>query len=113
MPAPVSPRLQTNETLRIGDVARVAVELTDKTTGAPWWWHTFRVVYRRPERSFASGYHLTVLMLRLHPNMNKDLREIDMCKDVVMKLEPAHWPQGVSAMWFKLLHTGVIELDED
>lgn len=100
-------RLLTTEPLRVGDIVQVAVELTDKVTGAPFWWRRFAAVMRKPRnRQFVE-----VLTLKLKPDMVKDLREIDLAKDVVTKLDVI--PQGVAAMHVKLLALRVIPVPDD
>lgn len=98
-------RLMTSAGLEIGDVVQVAVELTDKQTGSPFWWKTFRVV-----TGIANARWVSVLTLKMHPDFERDHREIDIEKDVVTFLPEPKWPQGVAAMHMKLLAQGKIEV---
>lgn len=104
-------RLTTTQGLKAGDIVMVSVELTDKTTGSPFWWRRFCAVYQTPWVS--SPWHVEVLTLKLHVDMHKDLREVDLRKDVVTRVDVASQPQGVSAMLMKLIHTGVIRIEGD
>lgn len=101
-------RLHNTEGLKAGDVVMVAVQLSDKVTGAPFWWKRFAVIYRTPRRVQAWAQMLT---LKLHIDMNKDLREVDFEKDVVTRVEEHAMPQGVAAMFMKHVSTGTIKVD--
>ena len=99
-------RIKTTEGLQPGDVVTCAVQLTDKTNGAPFWWTTFRCVLDLPP----SKRYVRLLTLKMHPDVDKDVREVDIDKDVVCKLEPDQWPQGVIAMRMKHITKGLIKL---
>lgn len=97
--------LTSTEGLAPGDVVMVAVELRDKTTGNPYWWKRFCCVVDKPHnRRF-----VTLLTLKMRPE-ERDLREVDVTKDVVTKLPEEQWPQGVIAMRMKLIMQRVIKL---
>lgn len=103
--------LTSTEGLVPGDVLLVSVELSDKTTGADFWWKTFRVVVDHP-----IGAYVRVMTLKLHPDPDKDFRDIYIGegdggrRQVVEQVFPEQWPQGVVAMHMKHVHTGLIKL---
>lgn len=108
---PPPPPLTDTRDLKIGDVVLVARELKDKQTGQPFWWRSFRAVLAVPTLK-----HLTVLTLKMNPDPEKDVWEIDFRDDVrqvVTKVPEEQWPQGVKAMWMKHVHTGLIRLSGD
>ena len=97
--------------LRAGDVVQIAVKLTDKQTGMPFWWKRFACVVGVPR----SGYKRTLiyaLTLKMQIDMEKDLREIDLedDKQIVTYLPEDQWPQGVIAMRMKAITLGHIKL---
>ena len=100
--------LTTAENLKVGDVVQIAVQLRDKTTGQDFWWKRFAAVVRHN-----NSKHFEALTLKMHVDMDKDLRIIDLRSDkqVVTWLPPEQWPQGVSAMHMKLVATGRLKLD--
>lgn len=112
-PAP----LETTEDLRIGDVVQVAVQLTDKQTGQPYWWKRFACVTELPNsraRQAGRGRTFRALTLKMQIDPGKDHRVIDLTEDrqVVTKIPEDRWPQGVIAMRMKWIHRGLIPLDQ-
>lgn len=100
--------LTTTEGLKPGDVLKVSRRLRDMRTGDPFWWTSFRVVLKVRRRS------LRVLTLKLHPDPDKDEWDIEFDEETVVTYLPeSQWPQGVSAMWMKLVQTGAIKIGED
>lgn len=101
--------LTTTRGLKAGDVLQVAVQLTDKQTGQPYWWRRFVCVMAGPR----SSNTFRALTLKMHPD-EKDLRELDLRDDkqVVTQVPETSWPQGVVAMRMKLLMNRTIKLDE-
>lgn len=103
----------TND-LKPGDVLLVSIQLTDKQTGQDFWWKTFRVVMRKP----ITKHYAQLLILKMHPDFDKDLREIDFDPDAsekkqVIQIVPEDaWPQGVIAMRMKLITLGKLKLSE-
>ena len=105
------PPLSDTIGLKPGDVVLVARELKDKATGQPFWWRSFRAVL-----AVSTVKHMTVLTLKMHPDPEKDVWEIDFRDDVrqvVTKLEPCDWPIGVVSMRLKAIHQGHIKLGGD
>ena len=105
--------MTSNDGLKVGDVVEIAVMLQDKTTGQSFWWKRFAVDTRLVGKRI-----LEALTLKMHPDMDKDLRMVSYALDdkerpqVVTRLrEP--WPQGVAAMHMKLLAQGVIRIADD
>ena len=99
-----------------GDVLLVAIQLTDKQTGQPFWWKSFRCVMRVTSSRFA-----TLLHLKMHPDLDKDVREVDFhegagnhmgegVRQVIEWLPEEAWPQGVVAMRMKQIALGVLDL---
>lgn len=108
-PAP----LTSTEGLKVGDVLKVSIRLVDRhRRGETFWWTIFRVVTYLPPRGQSSrGRLIETLILKLDPDMDKDIRVIDLrAEDTVATLLPEPWPQGVSAMVMKLLAKGVISI---
>ena len=101
-------RITSTEGLKPGDVLLVSVQLTDKTTGAPFWWKTFRVVLEVSNRSWAR-----LLTLRLEIDPEKDEREVDFRKDVVVPVLEHQMPPGVAAMFMKHLARGAFKVGGD
>lgn len=101
----MSERLEDSRDLRPGDVCLVAVELRDKNTGQPYWWKRF-VCVLKPLRRNAE-----MLTLKMHIDAAKDIRMVDFTQDVVTKVEPDSWPQGVIAMRMKWIAKGLIKVD--
>lgn len=99
-------RLTSTEGLKAGDVVIVAVEIR-KSEGT-YWWKRFACV---ADNSSTGKYAMQVLTLKLRPEALKDLRLIDIRKDVVTLLAESDWPEGVVAMRMKLIMQGVIKLD--
>lgn len=111
-PAP----LQTTEDLNLGDVVQIAVQLTVKQTGQPYWWKRFACVTHLPAVSWIRD-NVTVfraLTLKMQIDVAKDLRIIDLNekRQVVTKIPEDRWPQGVIAMRMKWIHRGLIPLDQ-
>lgn len=100
-------RIMTFEGLKPGDVVTCAVELTDKSTGAPFWWTTFRCILDVPDKG---GRYCRLLSLKMNPDPDRDIREVDIQKDVVCYIPPENWPQGVIAMRMKHITKGLIKL---
>lgn len=109
--------LRTTEGLRAGDVLQVAIQLTDKMNGQPFWWKRFvcviRVYNRRRFKAFT---------LKMKPNLSddgfdSDIREIDLSERMeqqVVTLVPERiQPQGVIAMRMKAIHMGWIKLGDE
>lgn len=107
--------LTTTEGLRLGDVVQIAVQLTDKQTGQPYWWKRFACVTWLPGLSPAGRArgHFRALTLKMRPE-ERDLRDIDLGEEnqVVTKLDEDRWPQGVVAMRMKLITQGLVKLGE-
>lgn len=112
--------LYDNTTLKVGDVVQVAVQLKDKHDGSLFWWKRFAVVMRRPGK-----YYIEVLTLKLHPDMDRDLRVLDLQPpsggaksreqdrpQIVTRLEEP-WPQGVAATHMALLARRIIKLEDE
>jgi len=97
--------------LKAGDVVAVAQLLTPRDGGNDYWWRTFRVVTKVHSSRFAA-----LLILKLHPDMDKDLRLVDFgenpSKMVITQL-PEPFPQGVAALYMKALHKGWFKPGED
>ena len=98
-------RIENALLLNPGDVCVVAVELKDKQTGNPYWWKRFACVLDIGNRRYAA-----MLTLKLHPDIDKDVRDVDVTQDVVMRLSEDSWPQGVVAMRMKHIALGLIKL---
>lgn len=102
----MSERLTRADDLAAGDICIVAVQLTDRTTGQPYWWKRFVAVLS------ARRYHAEMLTLKMQIDPEKDLRMVDFTQDVVTKVEPDAWPQGVQAMRMKWIAKGLIKLGD-
>jgi hypothetical protein len=102
-------RVTDATTLKRGDVVTVAVKCKrDRWQGGgEYWWTRFAAVVYPP---FDQRY-IHVLTLKLHPTED-DLRTVDVLVDVVHRLPEERWPDGVSAIYMKLLHTGWFKLDD-
>lgn len=99
--------------LQVGDVLLVAVQLTDKVTGQPFWWRRFTTVLQLPEeRRWGWDTHLTLVSLKMHIDPDKDIREVDLRQEnqVVTWIPPDQVPAGVAAMLMKHLALGTIKL---
>jgi len=98
--------LTDTDSLQPGDVVTIAVRLKDKVTRESYWWRRFAVV----QDVLGPGY-FTAVTCKLHPT-EKDMRMVNLQAghEVVVKLEPHQWPQGVVASRMKLLMTGVVNL---
>lgn len=104
----MSERVTDATTLKPGDVVTVAVELPDKQRrGQTFWWTRFGCVLRE----CWYGDCVDIVTLKMHIDEQKDIRMVDVTRDVVMKLEEHEWPQGVLAMRMKHLLNGNISLD--
>lgn len=118
-PVPGAP-LKDTSTLTAGDVVQIAVKLQDKITGQDFWWKRFAVVvskhvgFARPGQGHRLLRRFTALTLKMHPDFDKDLREIDLSEEdvIVTKLEPERYPQGVVAMRLKALALGWVKIGE-
>ncbi len=114
---PQAPMVST-EGLKVGDVVQIAVQLLDRDTQKPFWWKRFAVVMSIPRRLGRPSHRFQALTLKMHPDLDADLREVEFGTDanarpqVVTKL-PEPWPQGVAAMHMKLLAQGIIKLEGD
>lgn len=104
--------LVTTEGLRPGDVVQIAVQLTDRATGSPFWWKRFACVVKVHNRR-----RFDALTLRMRPDLDKDLREVDLAErmeqQVVTLLPERVYPQGVSAMKMKALALGWVKLGHE
>ncbi len=100
-------RITTTEGLKLGDVLLVAVELTDKVTGAPFWWRRFCTVMAVSNARWA-----TLMTLKLHIDPDKDVREVDFSKDVVTPVHEYQMPQGVAAIFMKHVTKGLIKVGD-
>lgn len=103
----MSERLTSTTGLAPGDVVVVAVELRDKTTGQPYWWKRFCCVIGKP----LNRRYVTLLTLKMRPE-ERDMRDVDVTKDVVTKLPEDQWPQGVVAMRTKLIMQRIVKLGD-
>lgn len=106
--------LKNTNSIKVGDVLLVSKQLTDKTTGQPYWWKTFRVVVSvMPVRRGGDGCFADLLILKMHPDLDKDLRTIDFTEEglVVQELPEDQHPQGVIAMRMKMIHKGIVKLE--
>lgn len=92
--------------LSAGDVCLVAVNLIDRTTGNPFWWKRWTCVLEAPHNS----RYVDLLTLKMDVDIDKDVRTVDVTKDVVTRLPEARWPQGVVAMRMKWIAKGLIKL---
>ncbi len=118
-PIPGAP-LKDTSTLAAGDVVQIAVKLKDKMTGQDFWWKRFAVVvtkhigFSRPGQERRPLRQFTALTLKMHPDFDKDLREIDLSEEdtIVTKLEPERYPQGVIAIRMKYLALGYVKIGE-
>jgi len=102
--------LSSTEGLKPGDVVQIATKLTDKVTGKDFWWRRFCAVTK-----VRSRWRIEVLHLKMHPDLDKDLRDINLNEaldaQVVTLLPPERMPQGVTAMLMKALHKGWVKID--
>lgn len=125
MSPPVGVPLSDTEGLQLGDVVQIAVQLTDKQTGQPFWWKRFACVVSLELVAQRSGFQtgpnkpirrrqFGAVTLKLHPDPDKDWRKISLedPANVVTYLPPESWPQGVVAMRMKLIALGTIEIGE-
>lgn len=105
-----APLVDTTD-LRLADVVQISVRLTDVVTGQPYWWRRFACITRLG----GSRRTLKALTLKLCPDMDKDLRVIDLhdSDQVVIKIPEERWPEGVVAIRMKLLMQGHIKLSDD
>lgn len=106
--------------LRVGDVVQVATMFDDD--GRSRWWKRFMVVYELNGPTWGNSF--IGLNLKMRPNLdtddfkNCDIKEVGLSTDykrrpqVVTKL-PEPWPQGVAAMYMKLLAQRIIKQGED
>lgn len=101
----MSAPLTTTDGLKVGDVVTVATKLRDPRTGQPYWWTRFAAVIQ-----IDSDQYLTALTLKLKPNLDRDERVVWLKEDIVIKLDPDKWPEGVSAMYMKLVTQGIIKI---
>jgi hypothetical protein len=115
-----NPPLTDTENLKLGDVVQISVQLKDKETGNPFWWRRFACVVKLRRGARNGRTHSTMfwaLTLKMHPDMERDLREIDLTEElhrqVVTTVPEDRWPQGVVAMRMKLIATGKIQLGGD
>lgn len=105
--------------LKIGDVVQVATMFDDD--GRSRWWKRFMVVLKLGPRW---GNQFEALNLKMRPNLDRDdfkncdIRDVGLSTDyknrpqVVTKIvEP--WPQGVSAMYMKLLSQRIIKQGDE
>ena len=103
---PSDPLINTDD-LHPGDVVLIAVRLKDKTTREPYWWRRFALV------SHVMGpRHFQSVTCKLHPGP-KDIRMEAVIANVVTKLEPHEWPQGIVSIRTKLIMTGVVSLSSE
>lgn len=104
--------LRTTEGLHPGDVVQIAVQLEDRQTGGTFWWKRFAAVVQVHNRR-----RFMALTLKLHPDPDKDLREVDLSErmeqQVVTILPERIWPQGVAACHMKALAKGWIKIERD
>lgn len=108
--------ITSNADLEVGMVVQIAVRLCDKRTGDPYWWKRFAAVTAIPDADsrWHSRHHLEATTLKLHFDPDKDVRTIDLraFDQVVTILPKDRWPQGVSALWMKLVTLGHIKIGE-
>lgn len=93
--------IRSTEGLTEGDVLLVAVQLSDKVSGAPFWWRRFCVVLRISNSTWA-----TLMTLKMTIDPDRDVREVDFTKDVITVVDEHQMPQGVAAMYMKHLTLG-------
>ena len=99
----MSDRLLTTEGVTPGTIVMVSVELTDRTTGAPFWWRRFAAVDSVVNIRFAR-----LVTMKLHHDPDKDVRDVDFTKDVVVPVLEHQMPPGIAAIHVKMLHKGLI-----
>lgn len=110
--------LTSTEGLRVGMVVQIAVEMSDKISGQPYWWKRFAAV-----TEVQGSRYFTALTLKMNPDPDKDLRTIRVSpragdpdlprrgeRREIVTILPEPWPQGVAAMHMKLAAQGVISL---
>lgn len=100
--------------LKLGDVVQIAVQLTDRQTGQPYWWRRFAaVVELGPISRTRRGRYFCALTLKLHPDIDKDRRRIDLKEEnqIVTLVPEERWPDGVVAIRMKLIAQRKIPLD--
>ena len=96
----IAPRVKV--VLKLGDVVRIDVTLTDPDTGKERIWSRFACV-------LAVGITIiTAVNLKLHPT-DKDFRGVSLVKDRVYRIHPSRWPDSVAAM--RMIHKGIVKLD--
>lgn len=112
---PLPGPLTSTERLEVGDVVQVATKLTERDTGREYWWRRFVVVTE--VSGWGSGF--MGLHLKLDPDMERDHRRFWLQSDpddaldkpqVVTWLPPERWPQGINAIYMKLLTKGLFKL---
>lgn len=76
-----------------------------------YWWKAFWIVKRE-----AFGDQIECMVLKMHPDPEKDHRFIDfnepLNKQVIQYLHPHDYPQGVAAMRIKHISLGTIKLGD-
>lgn len=99
------------------------MQLTDTKTRDTFWWKRFACVVELPRSARSRiigvphrGYTFMALTLKLRPDMDKDLREVDLRDrdrpQVVTYLPEERWPQGVVAIRMKLIALGLIKIGD-
>ena len=99
--------------LEFGDVVQIAVQRSDGR-----WWRRFAIVMR------VHKGRIDTLNLKMRPNLEPFVRGTDWSMDmditrtfwgepqIITKL-PEPWPQGVTAMYTKLMAQGIIKLEDE
>lgn len=100
----------------MGDVVQVATQHTSRDDGHTYWWRRFCVVTKVYVNGAGGPGGFACLHLKLNPDMDKDDRTFWLGQDgddrplVVTWLAPERWPQGINAIYMKLLTKGVFKL---
>jgi hypothetical protein len=99
----------TTDDLRVGDVVQIAVSMEDRLTGRSYWWKRFAVVMR-----IHGSNRFSALNLKMAPDLDRDYQRCSLSADhrgraQVVTLLPQPWPQGVAAMYMRLVALKVIE----